>query len=88
MTKEFLHNTPQFAELFADSRFLSAVMYLRQHIKPRSETVVATDQILLRAGKVEGWLACLDELESLQHAPAPQGPPTTQRPAYTSETTK
>lgn len=82
MTKALLHNDPQFIKLFEDPRFIGAMIYLRKHIEPKDQVAQGADQIIYKAGKVEGWLDCLNALERLSEPPKPETPETQKKPPY------
>jgi hypothetical protein len=84
MTKAHLHNDPKFKELFADPRFMGAILYLRKNIGPKHQAAAGPDQLIHKGGKIEGWLECVDALENLQF---PDRPTSTENPTkapYTS----
>lgn len=82
MTKALLHNDPQFIKLFEDPRFIGAVIYLRKNIDPQLSAAQGADQLIHRAGKIEGWLECLNAFERLSEPPKPETPETQKKPPY------
>ena len=86
MTLTFLHNDPEFVKQFQTPQFRMAMMYLRSNVGPRSASAPATDQMLHKAGRIEGWMECLDALDALQNPPASQNPVVNSSSRYTSET--
>lgn len=88
MTRELLHNDPTFRKLFEDPRFIGALMFLRNNVAPRHVSASATDQMLFKAGMVEGWQACVDALAGLSEPPQPTLRESAPRPAYTTSESK
>lgn len=81
MTREQLHAIPHFAKLFTDERFVAAMIYMRQHPRPRGNTSVSEPTAIIRSeGAWQSWFECLEQLEKLEEPPKPSVPPKPGKP--------
>lgn len=75
MTQSELHNIPKFTELFEDTRFKEALVYLRANFPGKDEA---------SGDEWRGYFAALDKLESLKRPPSANTGKAERSAPYTS----
>lgn len=86
-----LHSINNFIDLFSDPRLKAALIYLREHPKPRDNVNLSDTTAIIRSeGSWQGWFEALEKLEDLKNPSAAQttlpksAPYTTNQPTQTN----
>lgn len=77
MDKAQLQATPEIWDILKSEHFESIQHYLREHVLVLKERLTSPEYLIHNAGKLEGWLACVDHMRDLKvvtQPPGQQGP--------------
>jgi len=67
MTPQQLHSIPEFTTLYGNPAFNALLIYLKRN-RPHIRQGEPHD-LILQAGRMDGWLDCVDTIEQLREAP-------------------